>query len=974
MISDLLSIIQREDKRNPMKDDELAKILDTNREKINLLRQENNIPNYLERRESYLIENIDNIIISDPQISLRKITSELNKLGFKISTFGVRKYKEYIDNKKREYLKREEFEFVDTNDAANKIDDFSNVIGALGSLRQVIKLAKASVLYPPNGLHTLLFGETGVGKSQLVEEIYNYAKTIRKNRNMPLITLNCADYSDNPQLIVSQLFGYSKGSFTGADKDRQGLVEKANEGILFLDEIHRLPPKGQEILFRIIDKGEFSRLGETSRIRKVNIMIIGATTENLESNLLITFRRRIPVLIEIPPLKDRPMKERLQLIYKFFSIEAAKLNCSIKLSEKILEILLFYKCTGNIGQLKSDVQVICAKAFLKLLSEKEDIIKITIKELPNHIKNQVLDISNKRDEHNLLGLNDITIVPNNKDIEKQLIKHDIGYLMKKRIDEIKKTEEGLKEKKNLVKELNTIVENYTNSIEKKYGYISKKDLKNFLGIDITQAVEYVLKEINIDEKLKQSLFNILSLHINSAVERLMAGNIIINPQLDNIKRNNKKEFEIALRLANILNEKLDITVPEDEAGFIALYLIHYIKKNRNYKERRVKVVVVTHGQVADSMLKVAQALLGINDGIAISMELSVKPREILEKVKDTITKVHEGKGVLLLVDMGSLVSFEEIISEELGVKVKAIPRVDTLMVIEAIRKASISSNTLEGVYDSILELDRMVSNSKIRKWDFRSKPKSKAIITTCITGKGTALKIKEVIKKKLGDLSCGIDIIPVGLLDGDFLEKILEIEKDYEILLIVGTVDPEYKNLIFIPFEKILDGEKLDFLLNAVKLSNNSIMKNNGGVSIKDLFDSKAIKFFDSCRSKEELIANMVDTLVHEGYVKKEFYNDVMEREEDASSYIGDNVAIPHTTRENSIIRPIIGVGILKKPLLWDDGKVNIVLMLALTPKHKNNFLKIYKLIKGTDLNQKIKKLNNGEDVIKEVLKYARRK
>lgn len=117
---------------------------------------------------------------------------------------------------------------------------------------------------------------------------------------------------------MSQLFGYVKGAFTGADVPKAGLVEKADGGILFLDEVHRLPSEGQEILFSILDKGKFRRLGETESTREAQIMLIAATTENPESSLLLTFRRRIPVLIELPSLADRPPEERYESYIPFF--------------------------------------------------------------------------------------------------------------------------------------------------------------------------------------------------------------------------------------------------------------------------------------------------------------------------------------------------------------------------------------------------------------------------------------------------------------------------------------------------------------------------------------------------------------------------------------------------------------------------------------------------------------------------------
>ncbi len=179
--------------------------------------------------------------------------------------------------------------------------------------------AKAAVLYPPHGMHMLLLGETGVGKSMFAELVYSYARENGSlTGNAPFVTFNCADYADNPQLLVSQLMGIKKGAYTGADSDRPGLLEKADGGMLFLDEVHRLPPQGQEMLFTFIDKGMYRRLGETETERRASVLIICATTENPESNLLKTFVRRIPMIIKIPDLSVRSIDERLNLISGFF--------------------------------------------------------------------------------------------------------------------------------------------------------------------------------------------------------------------------------------------------------------------------------------------------------------------------------------------------------------------------------------------------------------------------------------------------------------------------------------------------------------------------------------------------------------------------------------------------------------------------------------------------------------------------------
>ena len=129
------------------------------------------------------------------------------------------------------------------------------------SLKQAIEQAKSAILYPPKGMNCLILGGTGVGKSMFASLMHNYALEMKiKADDSPFIVFNCADYSNNPQLLTSQLFGVKKGAYTGAESDKVGLIEQANGGILFLDEVHRLPPEGQEALFVFLDTGNFQKI------------------------------------------------------------------------------------------------------------------------------------------------------------------------------------------------------------------------------------------------------------------------------------------------------------------------------------------------------------------------------------------------------------------------------------------------------------------------------------------------------------------------------------------------------------------------------------------------------------------------------------------------------------------------------------------------------------------------------------------
>jgi len=256
---EIKKLILNENPFEPLPDEKIANTLSILRETVTETRKLLNIINSRERKKKNIQDAILKMQQKNPAITISQIIVNFSMQGIELS----RKYTTSIlSDEKTSKLVVETVKKLEVEDPQQ---DFSKLVGFDYSLVKNIQQAKAAILYPPAGLPTLIVGESGTGKSLFAECMYQYAlnKKVLKE-NAPFVSLNCADYADNPQLLLSILYGYKKGAFTGADQNAEGLVDAAQGGVLFLDEIHRLPAKGQEMLFSILDKGKFRRLGETN--------------------------------------------------------------------------------------------------------------------------------------------------------------------------------------------------------------------------------------------------------------------------------------------------------------------------------------------------------------------------------------------------------------------------------------------------------------------------------------------------------------------------------------------------------------------------------------------------------------------------------------------------------------------------------------------------------------------------------------
>ncbi|PPK48627.1 sigma 54-interacting transcriptional regulator [Clostridium algidicarnis] len=669
---------------------------------------------------------------------------------------------------------------------------FDSIIGKNFSLKHPIALAKAAIVYPPKGLHTLIVGETGVGKSFFAKCMFKYSLEVNNiNNNGSFAVLNCADYANNPQLLLSHLFGVEKGAYTGATENKDGIIERARDGILFLDEVHRLPSEGQEMLFTLIDEGKYTPLGSTREVT-INTMIICATTENIESSLLKTFKRRIPVTITLPSLRERTAEERASLIENFFEEESKRIGKKIDVETDAFTALLNYECPNNIGELKGNIQIGCAKAFLRTMFTEEKM-EITIDDFSEEVRAGLL-LSKKISSKDLkLKINNDAEFDDEYMEDKYSLSKDLYEFIDKETESLKKR--GLKEdeiKNKISNEVEGFINNYLSSINNNS---SEDDIKRIVNNELYDFLSnfMYLAEYKLKRNISKNIFLGLLLHIDTFIGRIRENRLIANPKIDKIRKRYPEEFKIAMMLSEKLEQKYDFTVPMDEIGFITMFFAADIEK----VEGRVTVIVAMHGKcTATSMAEVTNQLLNENHAIGFDMPLSMKPEVALNKIENIIKENHEGVGAILLVDMGSLKFFDKIIKSNTGIDVKAVDMVTTATVIEATRKA-LMHQSLDEIVKSVDLESRYVGNFIGKSID----SKKEVIITACSTGEGTAQKLKEIIYSKYSKDK--YEVINLSIKDKEKFKKAVgNIRKDSNIISIISAFDLKIEGIHYIPMDK----------------------------------------------------------------------------------------------------------------------------------------------------------------------------
>lgn len=781
----------------------------------------------LEKNKNYIAREMNQLVEEDLFFSvLEKEVLYFHKSVFEHEnncTIGLKRYQSIAE--------------LMNSISINSNKDFGKLIGEKGSLSRCVEQCKAAISYPPYSLPILLYGPTGTGKSYIAQLMYEYAINQQIiDSDKPFVTVNCSEYANNPELLTANLFGHKKGAFTGADKDNEGLIQIANGGVLFLDEVHCLKAECQEKLFLFMDKGIYHKVGENKKWETAQTRLIFATTEKPEEVLLRTLLRRIPITVTIPSLKERGVYERTQLIYSVFSQESENIDRKIQLSNFVYNMFVYYDFDGNIGELKNTIKVCCANA---LSESKTEIVQIHMRHLPDIMFSKKIDVKFQAmdTDHRMMDLSDIK---NQWKINNRLI--DLFERMLDNYANIQKNKD--------VNRLFLIIREFQN-----YFIFEKKEKENhrykYILNVITDILDQTIKRYDLD------LSNNDILMIMQYIEFSLKQSSQLNcweDENDKLIQNFKETLRSCIQRDLLISEEIVENIQKEldlsfRTMFTCILAIYLNMLNTDLQKYKRLGIILAHGySTASSIAQATNQLIGKHVFESIDMPVEMGTHEIVDLLNDYLGKIKYYEEVILLVDMGSLEDIYQGLNPEINSNIGIMNNITTKIALQ-IGYELTGNESLETI------LSQACQQNHFRYKVIEKKKKEDVIICACASGLGTAEKIKQLLISSLpANINLTIMTYDYNQLLNEEARK--ELFQSYHCLCVIGTLNPDIEGLKFIPIEELI----VDQDIGAMEKIFNSYLKEEE----IEIFKRNLLKNFSLTNIMNHLtILNPVKLLEH---------------------------------------------------------------------------------------------------------------
>lgn len=579
----------------------------------------------------------------------------------------------------------------------NKLD-LNNMIGADGSLSEVIKEAKAAISYPPYGLHTLITGNSGTEKSTLADSMVEYAiRNGFKNKRCPYYDIDCRRANANITQFEEKLFGFQDEY--NKENSRKGILEMCTNGFILLQNIDFLPQSTIDLISSLLNKGYFTRMNSTAQI-PVRFMMILISARDLKDPKLLPFTHYITANIALPDMDDRGIYEKLVMIMDCFAREARNIRKSIRVSKDVLAAYAFKIYKENITKLENEIRDACSHSFAESIGSSVPFIDVTLSSLPKEVisydRSTLTNPEAVQFVPMMLGIiyNDYILYDSNGHSE------EFEYFK----EYPQKTAFGMREQLSMEKDAYNSSKQMMKSVHEKIDIIKNcnsqqlTELKRGIDPEVRSVIDSIIfhhSEYSIISPHREYLYG-LYFHIGDLIRKNVDDSVSYIIDKEELPASESIEYSVACEIAGMLKDRYQLSVSESEVAYFSLYL----KEIMDYFSRsRVSILAVAHGdsvasQMVDHVKKYSDKTVEME---AIDYPDEMDFNDFLLVAIEKTKKINQGSGVLIVVDREPLTDLGTYISKATGIPCKTMAPITLDRLFDLCDKSSYSINSLADI-------------------------------------------------------------------------------------------------------------------------------------------------------------------------------------------------------------------------------------------------------------------------------------
>ena len=670
------------------------------------------------------------------------------------------------------------YQLADENTSGNG-DVFEQLVGYDSSLKEAIASAKAAVLYPEGNPTILITAKHGSGVSHFAKTVFQFAQASGKLKTRaPWILWDCKTLFNDQDKFQEIFLG---------DHEKEGILKKASGGMLILENIDVVSERNLDWLLAFLRGEKIQGQDEWPWQKDYHCITIFSTMKDTNEMMLNLLRGQMDFRISLPSLEERSIEERFLILQKFFKEEAKAMDRMIEVDTSILHALLLYEVTDDIKGLKNDIHTGCANSYVRSYNTEKKTIVLLMSDFPNYVRKGIMYYRSYKNEIDEMIKNGCkyTFYKNQMLRDNKTAKKDIYQSIDARKRDLERhalTEE----------EINMAVSNQLESEFEEYfeqlcERVDSIDTLNKMVSEklISLTRKFLLKAAEqLSCKFSKEIFCGICLHVNSCLIKVSKKQRISNEEIARLLSKYPMHYELVKEFQVELGKEFNVKLNVDDLIFLLMFLLE-AKKDVN--ESKVVTLIAMHGSHAASSIAAVVNVLSDDSNVqAFDMDLDKNVRIVYEELKEKIIKIDQGKGILLIYDMGSIHTMAESIAQETKIAIRCVEVPITLVGIAGSSKAA-EMKTLDEVADYLQD-----NFSGLQYFRAKPMPEMKPEIE----------KNEEIIEQMMEESSQEESINEVFEYLGDqFPQFDIDLMKNY-LLVIIGQIEHEM-NLVLDEDKKI---------------------------------------------------------------------------------------------------------------------------------------------------------------------------